>query len=291
MELRAAWQLLAPGGFLTGDDYTNHFAPVQQSVNEFAHSLHHVVPSPASWGLPSWDNRRHLSRMRHVQLLPPATLPARRPRADHRPGASKQQPPQQQTQRQTEQPVDAEGVPRVGYIARSGGVVGRWARPLVHTTPLLLPLMVRLPGQWLIRKLNHSAAAAIGSASERAQAASPTAAQTPAAASDAPTRGVSSRLDGRLVNTGREPLRCCLNGWADYSREHECRAGGSVAGKGKDARQACVKALHRLSSYSRCNVAPAPLQQATCHLPAARTECIEKFACHMPRRVKDARRT
>ena len=37
-ELEAAWALLRPGGFLTGDDYTHYYPPVQQAVNEWVAS-------------------------------------------------------------------------------------------------------------------------------------------------------------------------------------------------------------------------------------------------------------
>jgi hypothetical protein len=34
-EAEAAWDVLAPGGYLMGDDYDQHWPQVQQSVNEF----------------------------------------------------------------------------------------------------------------------------------------------------------------------------------------------------------------------------------------------------------------
>lgn len=124
-ELELAWNLLPPGGYLTGDDYTHYFAPVQQAVNEFVSSKPKgTFAEPVTFAM-DWGKKK---KMRQVSVLP------------------------------------------------SGGS---------SSAPLLLPMILRLPGQWVVRKPLLRA-------------------------------NVSDEQAGiALGNTGHAPLRCCLNGWAD----------------------------------------------------------------------------
>mmetsp|Transcript_17943 Transcript_17943/g.37316 ORF Transcript_17943/g.37316 Transcript_17943/m.37316 type:complete len:80 (-) Transcript_17943:74-313(-) len=39
LEVKAAWDVLAPGGILIGDDYTKHWKGVVEDVNTFASGL------------------------------------------------------------------------------------------------------------------------------------------------------------------------------------------------------------------------------------------------------------
>ena len=57
LELRLAFELLAPGGILTGDDYDKFFPAVQQSVNEFVALLPPGdLAEPSAWAA-GWQSR------------------------------------------------------------------------------------------------------------------------------------------------------------------------------------------------------------------------------------------
>ena len=66
MEAQAAWNALRPGGFMTGDDYTHYFPPVQQAINEW------VMRQPAGTFVPPTEfasDWGKVQRMRRVRVL------------------------------------------------------------------------------------------------------------------------------------------------------------------------------------------------------------------------------
>jgi hypothetical protein len=127
LELRAAYDLLAPGGFLVGDDFRGDWARVQQSVNEFV----------------EWAGRGAFE--------PPAA-----------------------------------------YARSWRWRISRVVRVLNGSTPTMdldeAPLLIRVPGQWVLRK-------ALGGA--------------PPSAEELAERR-------RWTRNNLKPLHCCLNGWADH---------------------------------------------------------------------------
>lgn len=134
LELRAAFELLPPGGFLVGDDFRDQWAEVQQAVSEFV-----TWAGPSAFDLPgiyahTWPPRP----MRMVQVLDGSTKPG------------------------------------------------------VEESPLL----VRLPGQWVLRKASR-----VGNLSQVSEAAA-------------------------WGRKHMKPLQCCLNGWLD----HPPMSGGLVGG-------------------------------------------------------------
>ena len=110
--------------------------------------------------------------------------------------------------------------------------------------PSLLPVVLRLPGQWVVRK-------------------------PPLVPDAVPAKPRRAPPTWSLAWVGTDPLRCCLNGWAD-----------PAPNKSADARR-----IDPSRYYTTCNARAPTWQQATCQLPARRTECLRVFACHtVPRR-------
>ena len=71
-EMEAAWEVLAPGGYLVGDDFDHYWPEVQQSVNEFV--LRHdqsefADPSELSTSWPTLASRRDFGRVALVRVL------------------------------------------------------------------------------------------------------------------------------------------------------------------------------------------------------------------------------
>lgn len=182
LEMERAWDILAPGGYLTGDDYTHYFPPVQQAVNEFVRSK--GVESfvwPGHWAA-KWHGRQ---RMRTVALA----LGPGQPEALH------------------------------------------------------LPLLLRLPGQWVLKKPGPEDAA----------------------------RDEAREAEARKFR-GKGALFCCLNGWADPKPRD--------LPKGKATRMQLKSSP--ASYYTRCNQEATKLSSRTCELPANHTECLRLFRCSSP---------
>jgi hypothetical protein len=199
MELEAAWALVRPGGFLTGDDYTHYFPPVQQSINEFVSRQPPGTFVPPSEYASEWGQ---VQRNRLVRVL--------------QPGAE-----------------DNESAP-------------------------VAPMVLRLPGQWVLRKPLDGALLPVHRDDHASR-----------------TGGGVGRLDATAKK--RTALRCCLNGWADPNPLGMCE----MRAPNKAGRKACqAKSEAGGPYYTRCRASALPLQQATCALPANRTECIAVFACN-----------
>lgn len=116
----------------------------------------------------------------------------------------------------------------------------------------LAPFLLRLPGQWVLRK------------------------QLPGVALHSMDPASLAKRKRRFGSLGA-PQRCCLNGWADPDLSGMC----SLGKVGKAGRQACEQRSKAGGPYyTRCNPDGQPLQQSTCALPANRTYCIAVFACH-----------
>ena len=214
-ELEAAWALLRPGGFLTGDDYTHFFPPVQQALNEWVLSKPPGTFVPPTEVASRWGS---MQKMRLVRILTPGQEP--------------------------------------------------------NATAPLAPFVLRLPGQWVLRK--------------------PLNAPSKHARSLHPMSGgavVTDDEQRRFANRIHRPLSCCLNGWANPDPEPFCSMGSTDQHSPKAAPHqtrrelraevdACInKARAGGPYYTRCNPAALPLQQRTCNLPAARTWCITNFRC------------
>lgn len=65
-EIEAAWRLLRPGGYLTGDDFTHYFPPVQQSLNEWISSKPRGSFEDPTRFAAAWGRRQ---KMRMVRIL------------------------------------------------------------------------------------------------------------------------------------------------------------------------------------------------------------------------------
>ena len=256
-ELEAAWALLRPGGFLTGDDYTHYFPPVQQALNEWVQRQPpgSFVP-PLNFAL-GWGS---VQKMRFVRILTP------------------------------------------GDEANA-------------STPLA-PFLLRLPGQWVLRKPHlHTMLHTTSSAS----------ASPPLSDAIAATLHSMPNVDELQLSASKQrsfanrlshlPLSCCLNGWAnpdpeplcsvtDWTKTSKGKTGDPTGTPGipkldaptvdqhqprvkqrrseveKAAVAECLRAARQGGPYyTRCNPAALPLQQATCNLPAQRTKCVTNFRC------------
>lgn len=90
------------------------------------------------------------------------------------------------------------------------------------------------------------------------------------------------------------PQLSCLNGWADpdtaYTCDNQNVADGGCAPTDSRCRRRCKEAAKEATAYTRCNPPALPLQQETCHLPAARSRCIAVFACRSARAGAEERR-
>ena len=123
------------------------------------------------------------------------------------------------------------------------------------------PLLLRLPGQWVVRK--------------------PPPRRAPSATSAAEEARLAARL-ARHTNAVKPALRCCVNGWED-SLPVRCAAVVDRRVHGNLTRKCKVhKALPGESFYTRCRPARPNLGQQTCALPAGRSECVMRFACRTP---------
>jgi len=206
-ELEAAWALLRPGGFLTGDDFTHYYPPVQQALNEWVASKPNATFEPPALWASRWKGAQ---RNRLVRILEP-------------------------------------------------GFESDPARSSVYA-----PYVLRLPGQWVLRKPPS---------------------EPPSAASG---RREGEQLERRLklikrfekrTNAVKPPLRCCLNGWADPLTVR-CEASRDLRVHGNYTRKCTMpKPKPGEKFYTRCLPDRLMLQQDTCALPASRTYCVSKFAC------------
>ena len=184
LELRSAYALLPPGGFLVGDDFRGDWAEVQQSVNEFV-----SWAGPSAFDLPityvrSWPYRQ----MRVVTLLD-------------------------------------------GAAATTG----------IDDSPLL----VRLPGQWVLRK-----------------------ASVPTQSGDKHTS--DAQTAAAWTHAHMKPLQCCLNGWLD----HPPISGGLIGGgSGPRYYTRCAPRAPYLSQGHCSN----PAKIIRCE-----KEKLVRFGCHQP---------
>ena len=210
LEMQEAWEALAPGGILMGDDFDKFWPQVQQSVNEFV-----ALRPPSEFGdITAWAaacrknaqdekaagdgacayRRMKLPRMKLVSLV--------------------------------QEPTRAEQ---------------------------LLPLLIKEPRQWLLRKAVSTA-------------------MKPSA-----TRSLSRM---------KVPVRCCLSGWAD-PRAHDlgrawCSSFGTPSSRldslGVNRSADCAASTERTAWYTKCLPRRHALQQSSCSR-ASKRACPVYFAC------------
>jgi len=126
------------------------------------------------------------------------------------------------------------------------------------------PYVLRLPGQWVLRKPPPEPQSAASGWREGEQ----------------PERRIKliKRFEKR-TNAVKPPLRCCLNGWADPLTVR-CEASRDLRVHGNYTRKCTMpKPKPGEKFYTRCLPDRPMLQQDTCALPAGRTHCVSKFAC------------
>ena len=130
----------------------------------------------------------------------------------------------------------------------------------------LLPLMIKEPRQWLLKKTAAPAAASA------------------AASAAVPISAVRS-LEGM-----KPPVRCCLAGWADpmphqILGEAWCNKFGRVSSRldavGVNRSADCAASARRRAWYTECLPQGHPLQQRACSA-ASKTSCPVYFACRGP---------
>ena len=135
----------------------------------------------------------------------------------------------------------------------------------------LLPLMIKEPKQWLLKK----------AATTTASAGSPAVAST----------SVTSVTSGPRSLEGMKPaVRCCLAGWAD-PMPHQilgkawCSKFGQVSSRldavGVNRSADCAASARRRAWYTECLPRGHPLQQRACSA-ASKTSCPVYFACRGP---------
>ena len=210
LEMQEAWEALAPGGILMGDDFDKFWPQVQQSVNEFV-----ALRPPSEFGdITAWAaacrknaqdekaagdgacayRRMKLPRMKLVSLV--------------------------------QEPTRAEQ---------------------------LLPLLIKEPRQWLLRKAVSTA-----------------------------MKPSATRSLARM----KVPVRCCLSGWAD-PRAHDlgrawCSSFGTPSSRldslGVNRSADCAASTERTAWYTKCLPRRHALQQSSCSR-ASKRACPVYFAC------------
>ena len=122
----------------------------------------------------------------------------------------------------------------------------------------ILPLVIRSPKQWLIKKADPIAS--LGRAA-------------------AWPNGIASAM------------RCCLGGWAD-PRLHDlgpkwCKEvttyhnNGNEVRRGNWRRAACEESANRTAWYTKCKTRGAPTNQPTC-IGDSKLSCPVEYACRTP---------
>ena len=256
-ELDAAWALLRPGGFLTGDDYTHYFPPVQQALNEWVSRQPPGSFAPPAQFANGWGS---VQKMRLVRVLTPGDE--------------------------------------------------------ANASAPLAPFVLRLPGQWVLRKPHRrpSAGSAALTPSQAHSDRISSSLQPMRDRDESPLSQASLRAFSRRMT--HRPLSCCLNGWANPDPEPLCSVTPWVAASadgatGQAAPRRSTRAADALSIdehqprvkqqqtraeklavaecvararqggpyYTRCRPDALPLQQETCNLPSQRTKCVTNFRC------------